>query len=237
MSYARQLYANDLFAADAAIDERIAFIRRTYLHLGGALLAFVGLEVVFLNTPPITQWMLGVASHAWWLVLLAFIAVSWVAERWAHSDASPSMQYAGLALFTVAEAIIFVPLLFIAQEFGGPHVIPAAGILTATIFGGLTLAVMITRQDFSFLRNILWIGTLAALGLIVASLFIGFSLGTIFVGFMIAMAAGWILYDTSNVLHHYRTDQHVGAALALFSSFALLLWYIVQLLMSFSGDD
>ena len=46
-----------------------------------------------------------------------------------------------------------------------------------------------------------------------------------------------ILYDTSNVLHHYPEDRYVGAAVQLFASVALLFWYVLQVLMSFAGDD
>ena len=43
---------------------------------------------------------------------------------------------------------------------------------------------------------------------------------------------GYILYDTSNVLHHYRIGQHVAASLALFATIVTLFWYVLQLLMS-----
>jgi len=89
-----------------------------------------------------------------------------------------------------------------------------------------------TRKDFSFLRGVLYLAGFAAMGLVVASMVFGLSLGVWFSWGMVAFAAGWILYDTSNVLHHYRTDQHVGAALALFASVALLFWYVLRLLMS-----
>jgi FtsH-binding integral membrane protein len=52
---------------------------------------------------------------------------------------------------------------------------------------------------------------------------------------MVAFAAGAILYDTSNVMHHYRTDQHVAASLSLFASIALLFWYILNIVRS--SDD
>jgi FtsH-binding integral membrane protein len=66
---------------------------------------------------------------------------------------------------------------------------------------------------------------------------VGFSLGIFFMGAMVAFAAAYILYDTSNVMKHYRTDQHVAASLALFASVALMFWYMLQLLMSLSGRD
>ena len=90
----------------------------------------------------------------------------------------------------------------------------------------------ITRKDFSFLRTILVFGGFAAMGLIVVAILFNFQLGTIFVYAIIALACGYILYDTSNVLHHYRIGQHVAAALALFASVALLFYYLVMLFMS-----
>ena len=46
---------------------------------------------------------------------------------------------------------------------------------------------------------------------------------------MVIFAGAAILYQTSNILRHYRTDQHVAAALALFAAIALLFWYILRL--------
>jgi hypothetical protein len=91
--------------------------------------------------------------------------------------------------------------------------------------------VFVTRKDFSFLRKTLFVGGIAAMGLIVVAILTGFSLGPIFTYAMIALACGYILYHTSNVLHHYRIGQHVAAALALFASVALLFWYIIQLFL------
>ena len=96
----------------------------------------------------------------------------------------------------------------------------------------MTAVVFITRKDFSFMRSILMFGGFAAMGFIVCGIIFGFRLGPIFTYAMIAFACGYILYDTSNVLHHYRIGQHVAAALALFASVALLFWYVLQLVMS-----
>ena len=53
---------------------------------------------------------------------------------------------------------------------------------------------------------------------------------------MIGLAGAAILYDTSNVLHHYPKDRYVAASLQLFASVALMLWYVLQLVMSLSDD-
>ena len=85
--------------------------------------------------------------------------------------------------------------------------------------------------------SILSIGGFVALGFIICSMVFGFSLGLIFSSVMVVFAAGSVLYSTSNVMHQYRTDQHVAAALSLFASVALLFFYILQVLMSLAGGS
>ena len=162
------------------------------------------------------------------------MGVSWLAQSWATSETSKYMQYMGLILFTVAEAIIFLPLLFMASIYGGMDVFVNAGVVTLGLFLGLTAVVFITRKDFSFLGPILAIGGFVALGFIVSGIVFGFSLGNIFAFAMVAFAGGAILYETSNMLHRYRTDQYVAASLGLFASVALLFYYIV---MIFTGRE
>ena len=107
----------------------------------------------------------------------------------------------------------------------------AAGV---TILGsaGLVATAMITRKDFSFLRGLLvWGGMLALVG-IAASLIFGFELGTWFSVAMIGFAGAAVLYDTSNIMHHYPADKYVAASMALFASIALMFWYVLRLFMS-----
>ena len=61
-----------------------------------------------------TRAMLGVS---WLLVLGGFIVVGWIASSVAAKARSIGAQYAALAGFVLAEAIIFVPMLFIANEY------------------------------------------------------------------------------------------------------------------------
>lgn len=222
-------------AAQAPAEERASFIRKTYLHLAGAILAFAALEFFLITSgigAAIAETMIGVS---WLLVIAAFMGVSFLANWWANSSTSKAMQYLGLGLFIAAESIIFLPLLYIARSSaGGNGVFLEAGIYTLALFGALTTIVFITRKDFSFLGPILMIGGFLALGFVVVSLLFGFSLGSLFSLVMVVFAAAAILYDTSNVLHHYRTDQHVAASLALFASVALLFWYILRI---FSDRD
>ena len=212
--------------------ERAAFIRRTYLHVAGAILAFVVLEAILLQLPVggAISAVMG-ARFGWLLVLGAFMGVSWLAQKWANSDTSPAMQYLGLGLYVVAEAIIFLPLLYVAAYYTSEHVIVSSGLITMFLFAGLTASVFISKKDLSWMGRILTIGGFVAMGIMVASILFGFTLGLIFSAIMVIFAGGSIMYQTSNVLHHYRTNQHVAAALALFASVALLFWYILRLVM------
>lgn len=225
-------------AAQAAPETRASFIRKTYLHLAAAILAFIGLEVVLFQTgiaQAVAGTMLG-GGFSWLIVLGLFMGVSFLANWWANSQTSKAMQYLGLGLYVVAEAIIFIPLLFMAAYYsgGGMQTIMKAGIVSLGLTAGLTAVVFITRRDFSFLGPILTIGGFLALGFIVASMLFGFSLGSLFAFIMVGFAATAILYSTSNVLHQYQPTQHVAASLSLFASVALLFWYILSI---FSSSD
>lgn len=216
--------------ADAAAADRATFIRRTYLHTGAAILGFAALEAYLLHQAWAQSLALSMMG-SWWIVMLAFIGVSWLADWWARSDSSPALQYVGLGTFVVAEAIIFLPLLLIAQARAGNAVIGSAGVMTLLLLAGLTATVFITRKDFSFLRGILVIAWFVAVGVMICGMIFGFELGMFFSAAMILFAGGSILYTTSNILHHYRTDQHVAASLALFSGVMLLFWYVLRFLL------
>lgn len=216
---------------------RAQFIRRVYGHLAAAIVAFALIEAFILQLE-ITRTLSAKVLQApmgWLLVLGGFMIVGFMGRRLASSQ-SRQMQYAGLGLYIVAEAIIFAPLLLLANAYAGGGVILQAAIMTGLLFAGLTATVFITRKDFSFLGSILTIGGFVAIGLIVCATLFGFSLGLWFSVGMILFAGAAILYDTSNILHHYHEEQYVGASLELFASVALLFWYVLQLLLSLSSD-
>ena len=211
-------------------DARTAFLRRTYAHLLAAVLGFVAIEVFLFQAGLAFPIARGMLSVPWMLILGAFMVTGWLARSVASSGASPALQYAGLAGYVVAEALIFVPILAVAS-IRAEGILPVAALATVGAFTALTAVVFVTRKDFSFMRSILTWGGIVALVLIVASTLVGFDLGVFFSVAMIAFAGAAILYDTSNVLHHYPEDRHVGAALELFASVALLFWYILRLFM------
>jgi FtsH-binding integral membrane protein len=215
---------------------RAIFIRRTYAHLAGAIITFAILETILLQSSLGEQMLNFIFSYrfGWLMILGAFALVGRLARNFAGNVSSLSVQYVGLSIYVVAEAIIFVPLLYIARAYSDPTLLPNAIVLTGFLFAGLTATVLITRTNFSFLTGILTTGGFVALGLIVCSAIYGFELGVVFSGAMILLACGSILYDTSHILHSYAEDQYVSAALDLFASVALLFWYVVRIMIQLS---
>ena len=214
---------------------RSAFIARTYLHLYGAIVAFTLLEAFLFATGLAHAMAAVMLGTSWLLILGGFVVTSWIATHVAHRATSLAAQYTALAAYVAAEAVIFVPLLFVAQ-FIAPGAIESAALVTLVGFGLLTAVAFWARQDLSFLGTVLPWAFGVALLLIVASALFGFNLGSVFSVAMVGLAGAAILYDTSNVMHHYPEDRYVGASLALFASVALMFWYVLRLFLSASDD-
>ena len=215
-------------------DQRVEFYKKTYLHVALGVLAFVVIEYLFLNSEAIVNFTMSLTQGRMWLLMLGvFMLATSYAEKMAIKSTSKNKQYLGYFIYIVAEAFIFVPILFIAVYYmDGTDILKQATILTLSLFTGLSAVVLLTGKDFSFLRTALTVGGFVAMGLIAAGLIFGFNLGLWFSAGMIILAAISILYQTSNLVHKYRTDQYIAAALGLFASLMLLFWYILRILMS-----
>lgn len=225
--------------SDSPESERAAFIRKTYWHLAAAIALFAALEGLFismgLGTAALT--LLGTSRYSWLLVMGAFMFVSWLANNWATNGSSQGLQYAGLVLYTVAEAVIFLPMIVLAMALtGDAGLVLQAGLITAAMVIGISTIALTTKKDFSFLGGILKIGGFVVIGLIVASFILPISLGLWFSAAMVIFASASILYNTSNLIHRYQPGQHVAASLSLFASVALLFWYLLSMLMKLNRN-
>jgi hypothetical protein len=223
--------------AYAPESERTAFIRRTYSHLTGAILALIALEYVLFQVVP-AQTMQGLVEtmtggYSWLIVLFGFMAVSWVARSWARGGSPVPLQYAGLALYIGAWGVMLLPILYVCMSvLQAPNLPITAAVITGVAFIGLTVVAFVTKADLSSWGRYLMLGGFVAMGAIVGGILFGFSLGLWFSALMVALMCGYILYDTSNVIHHFGVDQHVAASLVLFADVVMLFFYVLQILMS-----
>jgi FtsH-binding integral membrane protein len=221
---------NNSAFSSVGIDSRAQFITRTYTHVVGGILAFILIELGLFESgaaETIARFML---SFNWFLILGAFMLVGWLATRTAQTSTNLGMQYFAYGMYVLVEALIFVPLLYIADA-KAPGAIDSAALVTGLGAAGLMVVAHRTRKDFSFLRAVLmWGGVLAIIAMIGGAVF-GFQLGTWFSVAMIGFAGAAVLYDTSNIIHVYPEDRYVAAAMQLFASIALMFWYVLRLFM------
>ncbi|MGE3165485.1 MAG: Bax inhibitor-1 family protein [Planctomycetota bacterium] len=210
--------------------ERASFVTRTYIHVLLAIVAFVGIEIALFQTGVVER-ITALAAGRWYLFLMGFMVAGWMATGLAHRARSLPLQLAALYGYVLLEAILFAPILLVVS-YRDPSLLTSAAGVTLVAFFALTAVAFVTRKDFSFLRSVLmWAGvcSLVAIG---AALIFGFQLGVLFSVAMVAVAGASILYNTSNIIHHYPEDKAVAAALELFASVALLFWYILRLFSS-----
>lgn len=218
--------------------ERALFIRKTYAHVALCIALFVVMEAAMINMGLdilFTQ-ALSASPFLWLLVMGLFWVGSSITDRFARSSASKGVQYGALAASILLYAIVSLPLLGFAVRFQ-PGVLAPAATITLALSVGLSAVALITKKDFSFLRTAITVGVFVAIGFIIASVLFGFHLGTFFSLFVILIASASLLYTTSNMVHHYTTDQYVGAAIEVFSSIWLIFMHVVNILMAFASND
>ena len=235
--------SNPFIVADAPAADRAAFFRRTYglVAIGfaafAALLAifFVGFDqrsgIAFALFTGLGSMVRSLGGWSILLIMLAFWGATTVAQSLAFNRSSRGTQYAGLGLYVVLEALIFVPLIgyvIYSTKGNASTVLLPAGIVTAGMIAGLTALVFMTNLDFSFLKVAIILGSFAALAIVIVAAIAGLSLGAWFSIAMIVLMATVILYQTNEIKNTLETDQHVAAAFILFSSFVTLLFYVIR---------
>jgi len=224
-----------LLLSEVSDIDRVAFYKKTYAHVAGGVLVFILFEYLLLQSDTIVDFALSmIDGYKWLLMLGGFMFITNYAEGMALKTPDKNKQYLAFGLYILAEAFIFVPLIYIAAYYmeSGPEILNQAAIVTLALFTGLSAVVFVTKKDFSFLKTGLTIGFFIAIGLIIAGTLFGFNLGLWFSVAMCLLAGGSILYQTSNLVNKYTTEDYIPASLGLFASLMLLFWYILSIFMS-----
>ena len=226
--------SNPFIVADAPAADRAAFFRRTYGLVAASFAAFALALFGFFESGIAKTFMSAIAGIGSWGIL-GVMVLFWLgttaAQSLAFNRASRTAQYAGLGIYILLQALIFVPLIYYTAQVtnGNPSeiLIPAC-MATGALVVALTAVVFMTNLDFSFLKIAIIIGSICALGIVIVSIFAETPLGAWFSIAMIILMATVILYQTNEVKNTMETDQHVAAAFILFSSFVTLLFYVIR---------
>jgi modulator of FtsH protease len=197
-------------AAESSLTERLAFIRKVYALFFAATLFAIGGVLLGFAYPPL---MIYALEHPF-IMLFAMIGGVMGATALRHK---PGINLAALFGFTTLTGVIISPLIALVYA-SNPASILQAGLLTVGIFGGLTAYVFISNKDFSFLRGMLVTGLIVV---ILAGLLNILIVGSSALYFATACAtlllfSGFVLYDTSNIIRRYPTNEYVAGALSLY---------------------
>jgi FtsH-binding integral membrane protein len=224
------------FAIHAAVDARMAFVRRTYAHLLAELVAVALVVYVSLQTPALER-LAGALWGSWLIYILAFFGVSLVTRKMLEGQRSMAVQYAAAGIWVFFLGLLVTPLALFARHLTGSFAVLGEGaILTGCVFTGITAYVFFTKKDFSFLRGALWMLSWLALGVgILVTVFGGFggaSASIVYSCVWVLLLGGWVLHDTSKVLHHRHVSEHVAASVDLLVDFVYMFIHIVSILLN-----
>ena len=108
---------------------------------------------------------------------------------------------------------------------------------TGVIFLALSAYVLTTRKDFSFMGGFLMVGLIIAIVAMLANLFLQIpALSLALSSAIILIMSGFILYDTSRIIHGGETN-YVMATVSLYLSIYNIFVSLLHILGLFGGDD
>lgn len=145
----------------------------------------------------------------------------------------------GLLGFAIGPTVGF----YLAAYSNGPQLVMGTLGATAAIFLGLSAYVLTSRKDFSFLGGFLMAGLMLALIGVVGSLVMSWGFGIqvpvfslALSGLIVLLMTGFILYDTSRIIHGGETN-YILATVALYTSLWSLFINLLHLVFAFFGED
>ncbi|MCC6209395.1 MAG: Bax inhibitor-1/YccA family protein [Gammaproteobacteria bacterium] len=201
-------------------------IRNTYLLLSMTLLFSAGTAGVSMA--------LNLPHPGLILTLVAYFGLLFLTHKlrnsvWGLAAVFALTGFMGLTLGPIIQMYLGLPN-------GGETVMMALG-GTGAIFLGLSAYALTSRKDFSFLGGFLMVGILVAfLGSLAAALFslplVGLAMSAMF----ILLMSGFILYQTSQLIHGGE-DNYILATVSLYVSIYNLFLSLLQILGAFNRDE
>ena len=212
---------------EALAAERSKVLRNTYMLLsmtlfGSAVAAFISMQLAM---PPMTYLICAISA----LLLIWFVM-----PRVADSSAGIGMVFVitgllGFGLGPILSNYLALP--------NGAQVIGTALGGTGVIFLALSGYALMTRRDFSFMGGFLMAGVLAVIVLALANIFLGIpALSLAISAVVILIMSGFILYDTSRIIHGGETN-YVMATIGMYMSIFNIFISLLQILGFAGGDD
>ena len=202
-------------------------LRNTYILLSLTLL-FSGLTAglsMFLNMPPMTYLI---------SVMGGMLIAMFVLPRFAQSAAGIGIVF----LITGLLGFGLGPMLTMYASLpNGGNIITLSLVGTGVIFMGLSAYALTTRKDFSFLGGFLMVGFLLVLLAALANIFLQVPAMSLAISaVVILIMSGFILYDTSRIIHGGETN-YVLATIGLYMTIFNIFISLLQILGIMGNDD
>jgi modulator of FtsH protease len=202
-------------------------LKNTYLLLSATLAfsAVTAVASIAMSLPPIAYLVSLIAA----MVLGIFVL-----PRTANSGAGIGVIFAitglmGLGLGSVLSMYLALPK--------GPEVIATAFGGTGVIFLGLSGYALTTKRDFSFMGGFLFAGLMVVVIAMLANIFLALpALALAVSAGIILLMSGFILFDTSRIIHGGETN-YIMATYGLYLSIFNIFISLLNILGVMSGDD
>jgi modulator of FtsH protease len=201
--------------------------RNTYMLLSLTLLfsGFTAAISMLMNMPPMTYLI---------SVIGGMVIAMFVLPRFANSPAGIGIVF----LITGLLGFGLGPILTMYASLpNGGNIITLSLAGTGAIFMGLSAYVLTTRKDFSFLGGFLMVGFLLVLLAALANIFLQIPAMSLMISAVVIMImSGFILYDTSRIIHGGETN-YVLATIGLYMTIFNIFISLLQILGIMGNDD
>lgn len=212
--------------AHAPADVRADFIRKVYSLFFISVLVTIGVGW-FCAQPAVAPALLAALPT---LLIGELVCILILAFARRTSGLNVFLLY----LFAAIQGAILGPVLTMVDKVA-PGIPMEAAVLTATVFGGLSLYAIQSKRDFSFLGGFLFVGLLALIVTGIVLFFVHAALlQTLYTFGGVLIFSGYVLYDTSLILQKLGPNDTVTGAINLYLDLINLFWFILQLLMEFN---
>ena len=206
---------------------RAGFVRKVYMLLCMQLMLTGGISALLMFEPTVHTFAL---KNSETIYIALIFSLFTLCPLIANKDRHP-VNLILLLLFTIFQGYIvgFVCTTYMSAGLG--TLVACAFLATTTIFGLLSLYVHVTRIDLNYISGTLCAGLFALLFLGLVGVFMPtFIMQAVIAAFGIVIFSGFVLYDTSMMLHYMSVDDAIVASVQLYLDFVNLFLYILQCL-------
>ena len=210
--------AESVLATNKVLRNTYALLSMTLIFSG--LMAFAGIAMQ--------------VGHGTALIadIVAIVMLWFVLPRTANSASGIPVIFAitgllGLGLGPILSFYLAVNPSIVMTALGG----------TGVIFLGLSAYALTTRKDFSFMGAFLMVGMFVVLGAALLNIFLAMPVMFLVINAAVVMImSGFILYETSSIIHGGETN-YIMATASLFLSILNLFQALLHLLGAFGNND